>query len=188
MKEKYIKYSKLSNDIREEVNKYYEKTKDNVEGLTIDDAMIYWFDNEFDEWLIERYSDGKESDKRKFFRLEVELPIKIIDTLLESNGEDEDAMILIGKVINISRGGLYFMYNKPIELSSIIKVNIDLAEIEEELKSIEALAMVVRLDKYGEGEYGVGVVFSSIYDYNKESLDIFLLKNLSSYIYPSTDI
>jgi hypothetical protein len=48
---------------------------------------------------------------------------------------------------------------------------------------VEALAMVIRTDKINGDEYGIGIMFSSIYGQNKERLDLFILKNLSYYIY-----
>jgi hypothetical protein len=50
---------------------------------------------------------------------------------------------------------------------------------------IEALAMVLRVDRLPDDSYGVGVIFSSIYDEHKQKLDVFVFKNLAYYIYSS---
>jgi len=179
-----IKYEKLSKDLKNEIKKYHKSRAD--KGFREDESMDEWFNNEFDGWLIEKFQKSGRDNKRKHFRLDVELPIKIIDTLIESSSDDSTAIDLIGKVVNISRGGIYFKYEKRIEISSIIKVIIDLNHIDKELSSIEALAMVVRLDKLKNDEYGIGIMFSSIYENARRSIDFFIIKNLSHYIY--TDI
>ena len=43
--------------------------------------------------------------------------------------------------------------------------------------------MVMRVDKINTKSYGVGVMFSSIYDEHREKLDLFILKNLAYYIH-----
>ncbi len=177
---KHIKYENLSDEIKQEIDTF--KTEKKYE---MDTALDHWFKDEFENWLIERY--GISDTKRKHFRLDVELPIKIIDTLIESTGEDKDAMNLVGKVLNISKGGLYFRYSAPIELSSIIKVVIELKSEKGPTTEIEALAMVVRADKLEEKIYGIGVMFSSLQNTNKESLEVFILKNLAYHLYPGAE-
>ncbi len=183
MKKELIKYENLSRELKSEIEQYHKSQNEKGEALAIEDAMVQWFRENFDNWLISRYGQGDSENKRKHFRLEVEVPIKIIDTLIESSGNDKDAMEIIGNVINISRGGLYFIYNKPIEISSIIKVVIDLSKKDDDLSEIEALAMVVRVDKLDDRDYGVGIMFSSIYDSVRENIDVFILKNLTNYLY-----
>lgn len=183
MKHSFIKYEKLSNDIKQEIQIYYQTSAKTTSEASFDESMTEWFENKFDEWLLHRYSNGENTGKRKFFRLEVEIPIRIIDTLIESSRDDKHAMEFVGKIVNISRGGLYFKSIKPIEISSIIKVVIDFSGVDSDLNEVEALAMVIRCDKLQEDEYGVGIMFSSIYEPNKERLDLFILKNLSYYIY-----
>ncbi|MBN1534635.1 MAG: PilZ domain-containing protein [Spirochaetes bacterium] len=183
MKERYIKYEKLSKGIKDEISHFRQRLQKENPDTTLETAMIQWFDTRFDEWLVKHYAKGGGENKRKHFRLDVELPLKVINTLIESSADDVEAMNLVGRVVNISRGGLYFKYHSSIEISSIIKVVMDFAEIDGDLDSVEALAMVVRVDPLKEGEFGIGVVFSSIYEGNKESLDVFILKNLSYYIY-----
>ncbi len=183
MKHNYIKYEKLSGDIKNEIKKYHASKELHAPGTTFDESMIDWFDNKFDEWLLRNYSDQGATSRRKFFRLEVEIPIRIIDTLIESSGDDTSAIEFVGKILNISRGGLYFKSGKPIEISSIIKVLIDLKGIDSEFNGIEALAMVIRTDKEDEGDFGIGIMFSSLYGPQRELLDLFILKNLSYYIY-----
>ncbi len=183
MKHSFIKYEKLSQDIKQEINSYHQSVAAAKSEAIFDESMAEWFENRFDEWLLKRYSGNEQLGRRKFFRLEVEIPIRIIDTLIESSRDDKHAIEFIGKIINISRGGLYFKSSKPIEISSIIKVVIDFSGVDKDLNEVEALAMVIRSDKLQEGDYGIGIMFSSIYEPNKERLDLFILKNLSYYIY-----
>ena len=62
-------------------------------------------------------------------------------------------------------------------------IKIDLSNIDKELKDIEALAMVVRSNKLEDNKYGIGVMFSSIYNDNKRCLDLFIFKNVAHHIY-----
>jgi hypothetical protein len=183
MKHSYIKYEKLSNDIKNEINQYHESTASNKSEPSFDESITEWFEKKFDEWLIKKYSKKDGVSRRKYFRLDVEVPIRIVDTLIESSSDDHHAMEFIGKIVNISRGGLYFKSSVPIEISSIIKVIIDFSGVDKELNGVEALAMVIRTDKIKADDYGIGIMFSSIYGPNKERLDLFILKNLSYYIY-----
>jgi hypothetical protein len=184
MKQAYIKYEALSSEIKHEINDYHRSIAAGASEPMLDETVIEWFEKKFDEWLIRKYSDKKEASRRKHFRLDVEIPIRIIDTLIESSSEDHHALEFVGKIVNISRGGLYFKYTRPIELSSIIKVVIDFANIDAVLNGVEALAMVIRADRLQEDDYGIGIMFSSFYGSEKDKLDLFILKNLSYYIYP----
>ncbi len=176
---KYVKYEDLSAEIKGEIEKFK-----NENAISYEEALESWFKHEFDNWLITSYK--KSDTKRKHYRLDVEIPIKIVDTLIETATDDIEAKAYIGKVVNISKGGLYFKYDKPIELSSIIKVVIDLSEIDQQLKDVEALAMIVRADKM-DTDYGIGVLFSSIQGEHKESLEIFILKKLAFHMYPGAE-
>ncbi|MBN2079124.1 MAG: PilZ domain-containing protein [Spirochaetes bacterium] len=187
MKKKYIQYQKLSDEIKREIRHYHESLHPGTEGASFDESLVEWFNQKFDEWLITRFMPPGQASRRKHFRLDVEVPIRIIDTLIESASNDHDAMEFVGRIVNISRGGLYFKYRAPIEISSIIKVVIDLEGVENSRNSLEALAMVVRSDRLEENEYGIGIMFSSIYGENRELLDLFILKNLSYYIYQEAE-
>jgi len=183
MKKEYIKYEKLSLEIKKDIERLHNEKLKHNSSLSIEDSMIDWFTDNFDKWLNEHYAGSDDAgNKRRHFRLDIEIPITIIDTLIESAGDDEDALTLVGNVINISRGGLYFKYNRAIEVSSIIKVMIDLSRVDKDLEDVEALAMVVRCDNL-EDEYGIGIMFSSIYDSDKENLETFIFKSLAYYIY-----
>jgi hypothetical protein len=184
MNQSYIKYEDLSSDIKNEILGYHRSTAPSSSEASMDESVAEWFDKKFDEWLIRKYSGRGEDSRRRHFRLDVEIPIRIIDTLIESSSEDHHAMEFVGKIVNISRGGLYFKYGKPIELSSIIKVVIDFRNVDKELSDVEALAMVIRADRIRDEDFGIGIMFSSIYGAEKDKLDLFILKNLSYYLYP----
>ncbi|MBN2403301.1 MAG: PilZ domain-containing protein [Spirochaetes bacterium] len=177
-----IKYEKLSQSIKSEINKYYNKEKKKNSGLTIEDAMFRWFDNVFDKWIAKTYLKGRLKDKRKYFRLDIEIPVRITKTLIESSKEEAAALDLVGTIQNISRGGLYFKSKNHIEISSIIMIKIDLSSADRKLNDVEALAMVIRSDKLHKNEFGIGLMFSSIYDKNKENLDLFIFRNVAHHM------
>lgn len=208
MKKNYIKYEKLSQNVRKEIEQYYSEQKIENKQLNIEEAMDIWFEQKFEKWLISNYFPEKGSEKRTHVRIdidsekkkkgksskvkktgkgkyniEIEVPVKIVDTLIESSLDDEEAITMVGSLVNISKGGFYFKFSKQLPVSSIIKVFIDLSKLDPEINFIEALAMVLRVDKLEEGGFGIGVMFSSIYDNQRENLDIFIFKNLAYYIY-----
>ena len=178
-----IKFEELSNEIRKEIEEFHAKEMQGKQDIPIEESMIKWLDTSFDGWVNKRFKIDDKENKRKHFRLNVEIPIRIIETLVESSHDDKEAIDLVGNIINISKGGLYFKYNAPIEISSIIKVYIDLSRIEQNLDNIEALAMVVRVDELEDNDYGIGLMFSSIYDTDRFNLNLFILKYLSYHFY-----
>jgi hypothetical protein len=179
---KYIRYDKLSAEIKDAIYTYWEAAKQKKPDTALDDAMEDWFLHQFDAFMIAKYHT-KGDNMRKHFRLDVEIPIRVVELLIESSKDEVEALELIGTIVNISKGGLYFISDIPLELSSIIRVVIDFRAVDTELTDIEALAMVVRQDKRDDNKYGIGVMFSSIYDNGKRNLNIFILKNLSYYLY-----
>ncbi|MBN2038475.1 MAG: PilZ domain-containing protein [Spirochaetes bacterium] len=179
-----IKYKNLSKNIKAEVEKYYNYRKKSDDNLRIEDAMYSWFNENFDEWIQEHYTDIN-GNKRKHYRLDIEIPVRIIDTIIESSKDEQSALDIAGTIMNISKGGLYFRSKNFIEISSIIKVKIDFSAIDNNLKEVEALAMVLRSDKIKKNEYGIGLMFSSIYDEHKENLDMFLFRNIAHHIHLS---
>lgn len=180
---KKIKYEKLSREVKEEIEAFLEKSSKKESSLDIEDAMIKWFNGDFEEWLKRRYAKEGDENKRKHFRIDIEIPVKIVDTLIESSDTDSVEMGIVGTIINISRGGLYFISKEDIEPSSIVMTRIDLSKVDNELKNIEALAMVMHSKKLNDGKYGIGLMFSSIYDDHKENLDLFIFKNIAYHIY-----
>jgi hypothetical protein len=182
MSNNLIKFESISKEIKDEIAGYHQSRLKDDADAAMSDSVTLWMEERFDEWMFRRYNDSTGSGKRKHYRLDVEIPIKIVETLIESAVDDSSGMEIVGNVVNISRGGLYFRYDKSIELSSIIKLIIDLSGIDKELSAVEALAMVVRLDKNGAAGYGIGVVFSSIYDENRLNLDLFILKRVSNFL------
>lgn len=183
MKKGHIKYANLSQDIKKEIQKYHDSVSSTNPSAVFEHSMMQWFDDNFDRWLVEKYTSPGEDSRRRHFRLSLEMPVTVLDTLVESAIDDTTGQDLVGRVINISRGGLYFQYTRPIEVSSIIKVGIDLSSLDPDLVNIEALAMVLRVDRIRESAFGIGIMFSSIYDTNRECLDLFILKSVSNHLY-----
>ena len=82
----FITYEKLSSEIKNEITKYY-KLKKAESDLTEEDAMHEWFDVNFDDWLMSR--NGKDlENKRKHYRVEIEIPIKVYETLIECTDDE----------------------------------------------------------------------------------------------------
>ncbi len=184
---KHIKYEDLSGDIKREIELFYDACQKKDRDLRFEDAMMMWFDDKFEQWMIDRCSSDIDQDKRKNIRFEIEVPIRVVETLVESSLDEDEALNMIGTIVNISRGGLYFKSRESLRKSSIVRIEIDLSSVDSELTCIEALAMVVRIDELGGGENGIGVMISSIYDDHRDHLDLFVFKNLAYYVYQEKD-
>ena len=182
----YIKYKELSESIKEEIGRFHEMRRAEKPDCTLEEAMERWFDERFDAWIGSKAGNESPSGKRRHFRVEIEVPVRIYETLIENHSVDDGSLELIGTIVNISRGGIYFRSGTPIDVSSIIKVEVDFSEIDGEIGPIEALAMVVRVDPLEKGQFGIGVMFSSIYDEYRNNLDVFIFKNLAYYIYTAS--
>jgi hypothetical protein len=178
---KNINYNDLSNDIKNEIDLYYTSIKSLTPSLTREEAMTKWFNDIFDQWLIEHYSSVEQSN-RKYFRFDIEIPVKVIERIVDTETPETEEFDYVGTIVNISRGGFYFKSKESFNVSSIIKVNIDLSMIDKELGSLDALAMVLRKDIIEDESYGIGVMFSSVYKEDKENLDLFIFKNVAYYI------
>ena len=177
-----VKYESLSSEIKEEILRFHDRRVNGGYSHAIEDSIRVWFDTCFDKWVGERV-ESNGSTKRKHARIFVELPIKVIDTLIESSPESDPDMDIVGKVVNISRGGLFFSSWKKFDISSILKVKVDLNGLNDGLTEIDALAMVVRCDPVEDGTFGIGLMFSSVYEESRQTLDLFIFNNLSSYLY-----
>ncbi len=177
----HIKYNELSADIRREIDEYYSRCILSNPEHTIEQAMSEWFDQSFDVWLNQKYCQSG-SKNRKHFRFNIEIPVKVVERLIDSDSTESEEMDYVGTILNISRGGFYFRSREVFSISSIIKVIVDLSSIDKSLDNLEALAMVVRFDKSGDDTYGVGVMFSSIYNEDRQNLDVFIFKNVAYHI------
>jgi len=180
-KNKLINYHDLSEDIRQEIDNYINSAKKKGINLEFEDAALEWFEKSFDEWIQKKYAAGKKNG-RKHFRMDIEIPVRVVERLIDSDGAEAEEVEFVGKILNISRGGFYFLSSEHINPSSIIRVLINLSLVDRNLAGIEALAMVVRCEKSKDGGYGIGVMFSSIYDESKKNLDIFIFKNVAYHL------
>jgi hypothetical protein len=173
-----IRYEELSAEIQKVISDYHKSTSQSAS--TLDDATRNWFENEFEGWLHSRFAKG--DNARKAYRLDVELPVHIAEVLVESHDDAEAEVGFGGTTINISRGGLFFKSKKPIDSSSILKVIVDMSAVDPEFPRIEAMAMVMRCSRLGDDSYGIGLMFSSIYQEDRETLNLFIFKNLTYYL------
>ncbi len=180
---RHINYNDLSADIRKEMEGIFAEEKSRNPALTMEDVMLLWFEERFDRWMLDHYGNKSDRDKRLFFRFDIEIPVKVVERLIDSESNEAEEMDYVGTVVNISRGGFYFKSKDPVHVSSIIKVIIDLSAIDTNLSEVEALAMVVRLDELDKKNYGIGVMFSSIYCDHRENLDLFIFRNVAYHIY-----
>lgn len=178
-----ITYQHLSEEIKTEVEKYHAASVKKGIARSMNDSLSEWFELDFEKWLIDRENSFADN-KRSAMRLDVELPVKVAETLIENNdGATEEDDLLLGTIVNIGRGGLFFRSNKPIKRSSIVRVSIDLSYIDKQLGEVQALAMVSRCEQLTRDSFGIGLVFSSIYDSNqKKSLDLFIFTRLAFYM------
>ncbi|HEY1406045.1 MAG TPA: PilZ domain-containing protein [Spirochaetota bacterium] len=177
-----IKYEQLSHEIKDEIERFHKKATANGTVQSIEESMRAWFESSFDQWMTARFAPD-EKNSRRHYRIDIELPIKVVDTLIEANEGSDPEFDFVGTILNISRGGLFFRSKKRFELSSIVRVLVDMSSIDPELSQIEAVAMVVRSIEMEDGGYGVGLMFSSIYDEARQTLDLFVFKNLAYFLY-----
>ncbi|MBN1500883.1 MAG: PilZ domain-containing protein [Spirochaetes bacterium] len=176
--DKYIKYEDLNREIQVEFHNYLEKNKYSINDIDIDTELFKWFDEYFESWFMTKFNTGNK--KRSYNRVDVEIPVKVMDTIVDYNDFDEGEIEneIIGQLINISRGGMYYRSSVPVEKSSIIKIKVKFSEVEKNADDVEALAMVMRVDKLANNEYGIGLMFSTIYDVDKKSLYLFIFHRL----------
>lgn len=174
-----LRYKELSSEIQREVELFHKENSD--AGSSIDQSTKLWFETRFDSWLS-AHINQKSSNVRKYFRLDIEIPVRIADVLIESESDDEPEEFFGGTTVNISRGGLFFISPRPIDSTSILKVIVDMSSLDPIFQSFEAMAMVVRCTQISDGKYGIGLMFSTIYQEDKDTLNLFIFKNIASYL------
>ncbi len=172
-----ISYKELSGEIKREVERFLDGSRNENRDMTMEEAALLWFDRKFDAWMLEKYNRSRKCD-RKHFRFDIEIPVKVVERLIDSDSRDSEELDYVGTILNISRGGFYFKSAENINPSSIIRVIIDLSIVDPDLRGVEALAMVIRSDRINDS-HGVGVMFSSIYDEDRKNLDVFIFKNVA---------
>ena len=176
-----IKYSDLNVEIKDAIAKFAEENRGEYPDISLEDATLIWFESHFDLWMLDRYNKDR-SSRRRHFRFDIEIPVKVVERLIDSDSPDAEELDYVGTIVNISRGGFYFRSAESFNPSSIIKVVIDLSLVDPTLSEVEALAMVVRNDNLGNKTHGIGVMFSSIYNGNRQNIDVFIFKNVAYHI------
>lgn len=172
---KEFNYSDLSSSIKEEFNNYISEKGYSINDIDIDSELDKWFEQEFEDWYLKKYEND---NKRKNIRINIDLPVIVSDTLIDSETDEEIESEIFGEMLNLSRRGLYFRSSVPVKKSSIIKVKLTLDEEHYSEDVVEALAMVVRIDNLDNGEYGLGLMFSTVYDGNQNKINTFVFKRL----------
>ena len=201
--EKIFKYEDLYQPIKDEIKKYYEKKKISNKKLQLEDAMEQWFCDKFEDWMDDhatksdrRYKNDRRSkslsvaenkrmesrrraQRRKNLRFNIELPVKIAETIQEAASDASTIRDYMGKSENISDGGLYFKSKVPLKVSSVIQVILDFSKIGKDFENIVANAMVVRSSKLPNGEYGISMMFSKVDEQDKVNLNYQIFKSLA---------
>lgn len=172
---KGIGYTELSNEIKKEFNNYLIKNKYSINDIDCDEILSKWFEEEFEIWYLKNYENNS---KRKNIRIDIDIPVTVIDTLVDNQADQEIESMIFGEMLNLSRGGLYCTSKAPIKKGSIIKVKIDVSKTDPDINEIEALAMVVRVDDLEKDIFGIGLMFSSVYENEKNELDTFIFKRI----------
>jgi hypothetical protein len=201
--EKIIKYEDLYQPIKDEINKYYSGKKASNPKLKLEDAMEQWFSNEFEDWMDEhatksdrRYKKERRNQKlsveenrrsearrkairRKNIRFNIELPVKIAETIQKASSDPSIISEHMGTSTNISDGGLYFISKVPLDVSSVIRVILDFSKLGKDFENIAANAMVVRVVKLLDGRYGISMMFSKVDEKKKANLNSQIFKSLA---------
>jgi c-di-GMP-binding flagellar brake protein YcgR len=173
-----FRYNELSSDIQKEVVRFHAE---NPDGRSLDQSAKLWFETCFDSWLSGRLNI-ESSNVRKHFRLDIEIPVHVSDVLVESESDDDAEDYFGGTTVNISRGGLFFISHRPIDHASVLKIVVDMSSLDKVFPSFEAMAMVVRCTQISDGKYGIGLMFSTIYQDDKDTLNLFIFKNIAKYL------
>lgn len=200
---KIIKYEDLFEPIKKAVNGYFKAKSAAEKNLDFEHAMLQWFTEEFDAWMdlhaakSDRRADkdrrkgssniGKDRRKesrrsvqrRKNTRFNIELPVKLAETVQEATRESEKIEEIMGTSENIRGGGLYYISGEPMKPSSVIRVVLDFSKIDPASGSITASAMVVRSEKLRNGGYGVSLMFSKVDEKEKPDLNHMIFKSLA---------
>ncbi len=177
----HIKYSELNGEIKREIQGFIEENREANPELSPEDATLLWFESRFDDWMLGKYNTGRKT-KRRHFRFDIEIPVRVVERLIDSDSKESEEIDYVGTILNISRGGFYFKSPESFNPASIIKAVIDLSSVDADLAEVEALAMVVRSDRLPGGGHGVGVMFSSIYDEDRQNLNVFIFKNVAYHL------
>lgn len=176
---KIIQYTEISDELKAEIEAYQETLPVDERKQVTDLLKTTWLDDFIENWLSSRLHEGK--NKRRHLRFDVQLPLRIVDIIIDSKEAELIEEGFVGTVLNMSKGGFYFVSKFPLKAASIIKIVIDLSPVDKKIDQLEALAMVVRSDKNKDSDdYGIAVTLSSIYDDDKEKLDYLILKHLSN--------
>ncbi|MFW5807480.1 MAG: PilZ domain-containing protein [Spirochaetota bacterium] len=182
-----ISYNDLSDKIRAEVELYHEQKVKNGFARDLHSSIREWFDTRFEAWYRQNNPGNNGYNKRNNIRIDVKLPVTVADTLVETLHASENDFDLAGTVLNISRGGLYFVSKIPYQISTILRIKINFGALDSRYSDVDALTMVTRCEKLSDGTFGIGVAFSSIYDDERDTLDMFIFKQLTMFINNSTE-
>lgn len=201
--EKIFKYEDLYQPIKDEIKKYYENKKTSNNKLQLKDAMEQWFSDEFEDWMDDhatksdrRYKEERrnknlsvvenrrmefrrKAQRRKNLRFNIELPVKLAETIQEEASDASAIRDFMGTSENICDGGLYFKSKVPLKVSSVIQVILDFSKIGKGFENIIANAMIVRTSKLPNGEYGISMMFSKVDEQDKANLNYQIFRSLA---------
>ncbi len=176
-----ISYESLNTKLQKEISRYHDEKVKNGFARNLETSTKEWFHERFENWLKDNKYVEVDTN-RKNMRINVELPVTIAETLIDSTHASKQDEQLLGMVTNISRGGIFFTSDKKYEVSSVLKLRINFSQIDSDYPEVDALALVVRCEPVSDQAYGIGVAFSSLYDDNSETISMFIFKQMIAYI------
>ena len=109
-------------------------------------------------------------DRRNYIRIDVELAIEY-KVLLP---EEQDKIYRSSKSVNISAGGLVFVSDKFVPVSSFIMMRAYLVDL-----TLDLMAKVVRVEKLEDGNYRIAICFVDLSKVVTEKLSKYLVRVLS---------
>lgn len=110
------------------------------------------------------------NEKRLYLRVDFVKNLNIIG--IDDNKESE----LNASSKNLSKSGILFEHNKPIELGTKLRLNLS---IEENQGPIAVTGIVVRTESRGEDKFDIGVLFFNIENETKNEISRYIIRQLN---------
>jgi len=125
--------------------------------------------------IVEQMGEIRHIERRRYFRVKTELPIRVVDRSVE----DAEEQILVSR--DISAGGASIISGNPVPEGHELSITIDLRDGHEPFK---CAAAVVRCRPYGKDRYELGLSFRDVSERDADRLVEALLKIARAQINP----
>ncbi|MCK5655471.1 MAG: PilZ domain-containing protein, partial [Candidatus Aureabacteria bacterium] len=109
-------------------------------------------------------------DRRNYVRINVELAIEY-KVLLP---KEQDKIYRSSKLFNVSAGGLVFISDKFVPVSSFVMIWVYLVDL-----TLDLMAKVIRVEKLEDGNYRIAICFVNLSRVVTEKLSKYLVRVLS---------